>query len=451
MTTFTIFAETSDGRITSRSAVYSNARAGTGTLIAIDNASQGTFMGNQFVSPNYSVFQGFYDFDTSAIPVSDTIDSATVSLHGTTVPVQGDPLNAEMRIKDWGPTLTTSDFVAGANLSSNTRIALFNAGSWSTNVYNDFTSDAAFLTEIIAGGNTRMFVSSSATRLNITPTAVNRLENFFANEPGTTNDPKLVVETTTNPADLTTTINIPIQSFSITAEAASAGTVTINVPIQTIAGHIDIDEATDLTANISVPIQTLAAAIDAAQDTVISIAVPIQTLAAEIDAALETIINIDVPIQTIAAHIDLDEAKDVTASINVPIQAINVAMAKLLEPTVSIGVPIQTIAAHLDVDEAVDLTASISIPIQTISAAITAVQAAAIGIEVPIQVLSVAGIVARDATIAINVPIQTLKVNGSHGSVGELSSMSPIAEVIALMETGPLGLQSAFLGTPVDL
>ena len=218
MTTFTIFAETNDGRITSRDLSYANARNGNGALIVIDNTSQGTFVGNQFFSSNsqYSVFQSYYDFDTSAIPLSDTIDDVTFSLHGTLVPETGTPpaWDAEVRARDWGSVITQSDFVAGGQLANDTLIATIDADSWIIEVYNDFSSETAFLGEIVAGGNTRMYISSSQTRQNITPTKFVRLEAFWANDDNS-NQPRLVVETTSSPnTELTVAINVPIQSIA---------------------------------------------------------------------------------------------------------------------------------------------------------------------------------------------------------------------------------------------
>jgi hypothetical protein len=96
-------------------------------------------VGQTFATPNYTIYEGFYQFDTSGIGDTDTIDSAVFSLHGHTDNSVTD-FTINCRLKDWGTGLTTADWVAGADLSALTLLATFATSGFTTSGYNDFTS-----------------------------------------------------------------------------------------------------------------------------------------------------------------------------------------------------------------------------------------------------------------------------------------------------------------------
>jgi len=191
-TTTTVFSTTADGGVESSSATYSLARSGNALVVNTTDTNFG-YQG-QTLAGIYFCREMFYDFDTSSIADTDTIDSAVHSLYGHLNESTTDFID-ECRLFDWGGTLTTADWVAGASLSGLTLLATFNtSGGWSTSGYNDFTSDPNFVANINKTGFTYVMNSSNRHRLGTPdPTGAERVSAYNADDAGTTRDPKLVV------------------------------------------------------------------------------------------------------------------------------------------------------------------------------------------------------------------------------------------------------------------
>lgn len=186
LTTYTLFAAV-DGQISSNHSTYSIARAGSS--LALDNDADAAV--GQLVAGNRYCYESFLSFDTSA--VAGVVQSATLSLYGS---ADGSTVDfvLEARLHDWGATLETGDWVAGADLAAKTLVASYNtAGGWSTSGYNAFTSEAAFVSGINQSGSTRLVLSSSRQR-NADVPPNNEYVIFYASEDsGTSRDPKLVI------------------------------------------------------------------------------------------------------------------------------------------------------------------------------------------------------------------------------------------------------------------
>jgi hypothetical protein len=187
MTTDTFFA-TGDGNVESNSTVYSTARAGNNLVTAT-----ALRVGQTLAGSSYYVEETFIRFDTSSIPDSAVISSVVLSLWCI---VDNSTTNfvAEARSDDWGTTLETTDWVAGADLASKTLLATFAISGITVGAYNAFTeSGTDFQSAINKTGETRFLVSSDRTRTNTTPTDDEYVA--FRNQAfaGTTQDPKLVV------------------------------------------------------------------------------------------------------------------------------------------------------------------------------------------------------------------------------------------------------------------
>ena len=142
----------------------------------------------------YYVFQTYLSFDTSA--VTGTVSSVTLSIYGQFDNSVTD-FTIEARVHDFGATLETGDYVAGASLSGKTLVASRSTASgWSTSGYNAFTSDAAFLTAINQSGSTRLLLCSDRTRSGTTPTTFEMVNGYTAEATDPNTRPKLVVVTT---------------------------------------------------------------------------------------------------------------------------------------------------------------------------------------------------------------------------------------------------------------
>lgn len=188
--TYTIFGDTADAYIYAANATYATART-NGTGGAVDSGTS-LVVGQIFLSPTYFVYEDFIAFDTSS--VVGTIVSATLSLYGVADASTTDFV-VQARLHDWGATVTSADWVAGASLSSKTLLASMNTSAFSAATYNLLTSDAAFVSNINQAGVTRMLLCSSRTVSGTPPTGNEFVEFNSASQTGTANDPKLVIVT----------------------------------------------------------------------------------------------------------------------------------------------------------------------------------------------------------------------------------------------------------------
>ena len=189
-TTTTAYSSTEDGFVRSTSTTYSTARSG-GTL-ALNTTANIVVAGQLLSTPDYSCYEGFIDPDTSAIPDGDDISSAVLSLYGNADNSTTD-FTANARLRDWGTTLETADWVAGASLSALTLLATFASTGFVVGAYSDFTSDAAFIANVSKTGETRIIITSARHEAGTTPTGEEYLRWDAAEVAGTTQDPKLVV------------------------------------------------------------------------------------------------------------------------------------------------------------------------------------------------------------------------------------------------------------------
>jgi hypothetical protein len=172
---------------------YASCRAGSG-LTASSTADNDPCGQAQFgTGGQFYIWEQFYSFDTAGIPAGATITS-TFSLYGKDDQSTND-FTIEARISDWGATLTTADWIAGASLGTPTLVASKStSGGIATNAYTDFTSEAAFATSLNRTGPTRLLVSSSRHRLGNAPGNItNEYVVFWMSEKGTTYRPKLTV------------------------------------------------------------------------------------------------------------------------------------------------------------------------------------------------------------------------------------------------------------------
>lgn len=197
-TVTTVFSGTNDGDLESTSETdYSTARAGTEGISA--NTSATTMVVGQalFVDDPFFLFlcdEAFVSFDTSPIADSDVVSAVVLDLYLSSDFSDTD-FTIEARSRDWGATLTTEDFVAGASLSSQTLLAsISTSGIGSTGSYKTLTSQAAFLTAPnIKTGTVYVMLCSSRMTNNNAPSGNEYVSLSSANASGTTQDPKLTI------------------------------------------------------------------------------------------------------------------------------------------------------------------------------------------------------------------------------------------------------------------
>ncbi|MEK7063779.1 MAG: SpvB/TcaC N-terminal domain-containing protein, partial [Patescibacteria group bacterium] len=155
-----------------------------------------------------TLFKAYFLFDTAPIVSGSTIDSATLSLYGIDVGALS---------SGWLTAAERSFYIASSSPASNT--AVTNAdwdqvgtttafytndfgdagGSWNISGYNDMALNASGKAAINESGVTTLATMTGAQFLNDEPAAtagaIYQLTSYQADETGTTQDPKLTVET----------------------------------------------------------------------------------------------------------------------------------------------------------------------------------------------------------------------------------------------------------------
>lgn len=192
-----VFAGTSDGYITSSDPSYATARAGN--TLSVSDLTVVTVGQQEHPSlSRFFVIEAFETFDVSGLEADAT--AATPSLWLTADSSTTD-FTVEMRLCDWGETLETSDFVSGADLSALPLLASIDTnGIGATGQYKAFTAEAALVTAIndarAGDGILRVILCSSRTTNGDVPSTNTQemVEFSSADETGTTQDPKLVIE-----------------------------------------------------------------------------------------------------------------------------------------------------------------------------------------------------------------------------------------------------------------
>ena len=190
-TTTTVYSDTADGLNQNSSTVYLTARSGGGTFQVRTTNTQEEG-GQTFATPNYIFQELMFGWDTSAIDDADTVSAAVVDLWLLTDLSTTDHTQ-ELRLHDWGATLTSADFVAGADLGSKTLLAsIATSGIGATGAYKTFT-DVAMPANVNKTGFTRVVLCTDRMRNADVPTGNERMDWSMADTSGTTNDPKLTV------------------------------------------------------------------------------------------------------------------------------------------------------------------------------------------------------------------------------------------------------------------
>lgn len=190
MATLTVFAPTSDAGVDSTSVTYATARSGAGLTLATGTSLT---VGQAPPSP-YFIDEFFILFDTSPLTSAANVSAATLSLW-LKIDNSTQDFTCEARIKAWGPTVTTADWVAGASLGALTRVATLNtSGIGATGAYKAFTEDGTnFIANVSKTATTELLVDSSRHVGNNAPTVAENVTFASADTAGTTNDPMLTV------------------------------------------------------------------------------------------------------------------------------------------------------------------------------------------------------------------------------------------------------------------
>ena len=228
----TAWSSAADGYMWGYSTTYATARSTVigASVVTTDSYS---YVGQLFTGANFQCWEAFESFDTSSVDDDGTMTSATLSLYNSYDNTSTD-FTVEARIKDWGATLTSADWVSGnpadtPSIDDYTLVASKSTTpTWPTDAYTALTSDAAFLTSIAKTGTTYIMLSSDRQLSGTEPTGNEWLAPYSAEDAtgggGTDRDPKLYVEWTEGGDAPTLTTNTVTDITSSTA--TSGGSIT---------------------------------------------------------------------------------------------------------------------------------------------------------------------------------------------------------------------------------
>ncbi len=149
---------------------------------------------------NYAITRNYTFFDTSAIPDMDAIYSATYSLFGngpgdTSLAGTVQRVHVVTSNSINSSNIYTSDFPSVGSVSLGE-----SDNSWDTANYNDFPLNATGMSAVSKVGITKFAIRGHYDLMDIVPDNANEFSVgfYFADQAGTTNDPKLIVQHTAN-------------------------------------------------------------------------------------------------------------------------------------------------------------------------------------------------------------------------------------------------------------
>lgn len=177
-----------------------DALAGTG---ASDTITEARAIETHFLGGVYYITRGFFLFDTSVIPDTDVISSATLSLYtGPTGIADND--GASVDVVASTPASDTAITVLDYDQVGTTVFSTLDMGSLSLGAYNALAFNASGIAAITKTGVSKFATRSSKDTSNTAPAFESSWFVFYADETGTATDPKLVIEhaaaNTFNPA-----------------------------------------------------------------------------------------------------------------------------------------------------------------------------------------------------------------------------------------------------------
>lgn len=205
-TVTTIYADASDAMMRQSNASWATCR--NATSCTVQSGISTGYMASELESGVYNIYTGFWMFDTSSIPNTDTINSATFS-----VSLNGDNQTGNSQTLAIGQTtLATWNSPVSGDFDGRGHTGSLGSGNvthpnGATTGYLDFALNSTGLGWIArsgetipgsasASGKTQLSLLYSSDTSNSAPTVRCFAQMRMAEQSGTTNDPKLVVDHT---------------------------------------------------------------------------------------------------------------------------------------------------------------------------------------------------------------------------------------------------------------
>ncbi len=204
MTTLTVYPDAGSGSTTcdgymaaSEHQIWANMLADSGNS-SDDNDSSGVFCTTKTDQDDFwTLYRSGFTFDTSSISGGATIDSATLSLYGTAK--LNELGSTPLHVASFNPSLNNDIVNADFAQLGSTTFGNIAYAAYSTSAYNDITLNASGEAAINKGGITRLGVrlgwdlDGGSFGGSWDAEKETGYSGYYADQTGTTNDPKLVV------------------------------------------------------------------------------------------------------------------------------------------------------------------------------------------------------------------------------------------------------------------
>ena len=183
---------TTDGAIIrDENDTWANVRSATAGSYLYDTYA-GLDVRSVYASPNYRIDRLFFLFNTSTLSSGAIISSAILSLKGNEK-AEADSGASTQNIVSSSPASNTQLVVGDYDQVGATSFASKSYAAFSTTAYNDYTLDSNGISNISLTGISKFAVRIYSDFANIAPTGNNYVGVWTADQPGTSEDPKLVV------------------------------------------------------------------------------------------------------------------------------------------------------------------------------------------------------------------------------------------------------------------
>lgn len=194
MTVNISYSSSAGGYLLNYHADYDTARNGGGTFEVNTGGSASVWGQSHTGHPLYWIYEAFEAFDYT-VPSTDTVISALVRVCQQTTNQPGLSRYLTFQLSDWGPTLTSADWITPSMMSSGLPLLanVSDAQAQAQGTYMPAGSDAlvSYMNTNTAGP-VRMFGRSDRQHLGPAPTDLEEVLFYTTEEAGTSRDPALV-------------------------------------------------------------------------------------------------------------------------------------------------------------------------------------------------------------------------------------------------------------------
>jgi hypothetical protein len=210
VSTLVVYGDTSDGYVNSTSGIdgpdgpsgtYADARNGTGQQLWANTNFNGYYINHLAFTTDwdyvlYAIDEAFLSWDTSSLGSSASVSSVVMQL---TSYYPGGGGTQQVRLYDWGTSLTTADFRTGDAFAALTLLCHAADSSFAFSNTVTFTDDA-FAANVNKTGSTRVVMAANYLASNTSPDSggTSGAALYYADNAGTTYDPKLTITYTTD-------------------------------------------------------------------------------------------------------------------------------------------------------------------------------------------------------------------------------------------------------------